>query len=65
MLRRSPIRLGDLDLLFCKNPLTPTIFDFEPFGENVEGLSLGGDKAYVAQRAAETNRIQAVAPGVV
>ena len=48
------------------NPVTPTIFDFEPFGENVEGLSLCSVDVYVAQSTVQTNRIQYLATdGVV
>jgi hypothetical protein len=43
------------------NPPAPTFLQIEPFGENVEGLSLCGDEVYVAQTAVQTNRVEDLA----
>ncbi|MEX0937801.1 MAG: hypothetical protein WDZ59_08060, partial [Pirellulales bacterium] len=37
---------GELDLRLCKDQVAPTIFEIEPFGENVEGLFLWGLAAF-------------------
>ena len=48
------------------NPVTPTILQIGPFGENVERLSLCGDETYVAQSTVQTNGIEYLAAqGVV
>jgi hypothetical protein len=44
------------------NPVTSTILDFRPFGENVKRLSLLSDESYVAQSTVQTNRIQDLSP---
>lgn len=44
------------------NPVAPTILNFEPFRENVEGLSLFFDETYVAQCTVQTNGIKDLSP---
>jgi hypothetical protein len=44
------------------NPVAPTIFRKNPFGENVGGLSLCGDESCVASKAVQTDRLQDFIP---
>jgi hypothetical protein len=37
------------------NPLSPTCFDFHPFGQHVEGLSPFWDKSYVDELEVQTD----------
>ena len=39
----------------CSNPVAPTIFRNEPFGENVEGLSHCGTKSCAVEGAVQTH----------
>ena len=41
--------------LFSSNPFAPTIFLFEPFGHEVEGLSHFRDKTYAVERPVQTD----------
>jgi hypothetical protein len=50
---RSRRRKGIVYAADSSNPVTPTIFRNQPFGQNVEGLSDGGDKSYVIERAVQ------------
>lgn len=48
------------------NPVAPTFFRNEPFGENVEGLSHCGDKSYVVEHAVQKHGFEdAALRGVV